>query len=528
MPLGPARPLSFEKRHFAIDRLPCASDRGPFILFISRVVIRVAQHMVLMRLVQPTATHVHRCLCGPPVVSRGPPVALSETIARGGLDTLTRQVEGSLLRHDRILRRQHRPSDHALQVPVDATILSSILEEIALHDFEPLLHALPQNHPDLRCFVRRISSMAATNPLLCEFADGLRSSASPIEPVEDEELYRLMHYCLLLDAVTRAIASDPKLAALVYARLREVVRSTPGWWRPLGLFELAKLLTVEMTLERFIEHRRDRNLPDNFGHIGLPFNILEAVLQDMRLGFMTNAVAGLTLCVARPGQPAGRRRGQGASLSSDSRRAVRMHLPREREWRDLYVSWNLAFTTAYADVPTRFGAPLLAPCVLGAPPDEFMFYRVLALHTHICLFIRRRASQSHASAATLTLPAFLTPAVSLSGAPASNAWRLAMSGEPTNAVALSANDRRRRFLTELWGTINLEAAQRYERRLRLAPFVTAAKLTFRSAFASRRVPYPASLILPPPRTAGYQSLGTAKSARARANRVSRPTAEVVR
>ena len=36
-------------------------------------------------------------------------------------------------------------------------------------------------------------------------------------------------------------------------------------------------------------------------------------------------------------------------------------------------------------------APLLAPCVLGAPSDEFMFHRVLALHTHMCLYIRRRA-----------------------------------------------------------------------------------------------------------------------------------------
>ena len=135
-----------------------------------------------------------------------------------------------------------------------------------------------------------------------------------------------------------------------------------------------------------------------------------------------------------------------------------MHLPHEKEWTDLYVSWNLAFTTAYADAPTRFGAPLLAPCVLGAPPEEFMFHRVLALHTHMCLFIRRRAHEhAYAVAATAapsaSLPAFLSPAVAPS------------AGAPV--VRLNADDRRRRSLTEQWGSINLAAAQRYERRLRL-------------------------------------------------------------
>ena len=61
--------------------------------------------------------------------------------------------------------------------------------------------------------------------------------------------------------------------------LRSAFLFHAGWWRPLGIFELAKLKTVEMTLERFVEHRRAGNLPANFGHIGLPFNILEAVMQ---------------------------------------------------------------------------------------------------------------------------------------------------------------------------------------------------------------------------------------------------------
>jgi hypothetical protein len=437
------------------------------------------------------------------------------------LQGLTRSVEGSLLRHAR-RQRMRAASRHA--VPADPNVMKSLLSELDLDTYEPLLSALPpsmvsaigraaqsEDAPDLRVFVRSISNVAATNPLLCQLAHKLSTSSDELEPVKDVEMYELAHYILLLDAVTRALAADAELAAAVYARLREAVRSTAGWWQPLGLFELAKLCTVEMTLERFVEHRRFANLPSNFGHLGLPFNILEAVLQDLKLGFTSNAAAGLALCVARPGQPSADRPGRGASLSTDGRRAVRMHLPHEKEWTDLYVSWNLAFTTAYADVPTRFGAPLLAPCVLGAPPDEFMFHRVLALHTHMCFFIRRRAHE-HASAAaapsapSASLPAFLSPAVAPS------------AGAPV--VRLNADDRRRRSLTEHWGSINLAAAQRYERRLRLYPFVATAKLGLRSAFSARSVPYPYSLILPPPRTVfrGVVMATRPLSARERAER----------
>ena len=159
----------------------------------------------------------------------------------------------------------------------------------------------------------------------------------------------------------------------------------------------------------------------------------------------------------------------------------------------------MAFTTTYTDTPTRFGAPLLAPVVLGAPPDEFMFHRVLALHAHICLFILRRARAPAADAADATASA-------TSGAAA-----------PRNALGDGAGS-----LALLWGTINLSAAQRYERRLRLLPFVAWAKLNLKSGMAARRVPYPASLILPPPRAVGVVvATRGALSARERAARARR-------
>ena len=44
-----------------------------------------------------------------------------------------------------------------------------------------------------------------------------------------------------------------------------------------------------------------------------------------------------------------------------------MHLPLPREWKALYVAWNLAFTANYQDAP-YFAAALLCPSILGAAP----------------------------------------------------------------------------------------------------------------------------------------------------------------
>ena len=137
--------------------------------------------------------------------------------------------------------------------------------------------------------------------------------------------------------------------------------------------------------------------------------------------------------------------------------------------------------------------------MLGAPPDEFMFYRVLALHLHISFYTRRRAAAAAASAAAARPP----PTFAGGGGGAS---------APDVAARAAAEERRR--LTQLWGSINLQGAARFERRLRLYPFVALTKRWGDSAFASRRLPYPASLILPEPRGAGGAAGAAATGARA--------------
>ena len=64
-------------------------------------------------------------------------------------------------------------------------------------------------------------------------------------------------------------------------------------------------------------------------------------------------------------------------------------MPLPAEWQRLYLSWNLAFTTSWADGP-YFAASLLAPSVAGAPPEEFVFRRAYALHLQITAQMRAR------------------------------------------------------------------------------------------------------------------------------------------
>jgi len=323
----------------------------------------------------------------------------------------------------------------------DRATLAALLAETSLDTCEPLVRALPHRlfhgasgassaaPESLSEFVDEIAELAARNPLLCKLARRLGVEHLRLEGL-DAEIYRLVHYCLLLHLVTGAVTEDPALAEQVYCHMRHAVRSRPNWHSALNWFEVAKLTTVDITLERFAEHRlRRQPLPPNFGHIGLPFNILEAVLQDSRRGHHHNAAAGLALSAARPGSAGA------ASISDDHRCAVQMRLPQPIMWKNMYVSWNMCFTTAYADAP-YFGAALLAPCVLGAKPHEFMFYRTFALHLHISTAILQRDVLGRAS---------------------------------LRDPILSTYDWRDARVSRVWGGLNCEEAHRFEQRLRLLP-----------------------------------------------------------
>ena len=153
------------------------------------------------------------------------------------LHRMSSQLVAAVERHSVRVRPAGAPIHAA-----DGELLFSLLGELRLDSHEPLLRELPSVAPgttpcpadvgaavDLRAFVGAVGASAAANPLLCILAERLSSSAVPSE-LDDESAYQLVHHCLLLDLVTRALAADPELAAAVYARARGTVHATEGWW----------------------------------------------------------------------------------------------------------------------------------------------------------------------------------------------------------------------------------------------------------------------------------------------------------
>lgn len=339
----------------------------------------------------------------------------------------TRSIYDALKRHQ---RGEASPR-------VDSDLLTAFLTDLQLHNMPELLARLPHgtvrsasgqaeaSSTSLARFLLRavkpIARSERVTAMWSDLANGSRDAPS------DEEVHRMVHYCLCLHLITRELAAAPSLARSVLQHQQRALRQTKDWWMHLSAFEHAKLITLERALYFFGLHRDgELPIPQNFGRIGLPFNILEAVLQDALIyRKFDNAWAGVPLILARPG-----RAGQSASLSDDGRRAVRMHLPLAEDWRDLYVTWNLAFTASYKDAP-YFSAALLCPCILGAPADEFMYHRTFALHLHASAQIRARCRRG------------VGP------------------GERVQAERDWAASFRAAGLTDAWGARNLREAQRY-------------------------------------------------------------------
>lgn len=234
-------------------------------------------------------------------------------------------------------------------VAVRPRLLTSFLSELGLDNCEPLLSKLPRgmvygasglvdpHEYSLRRYVSTVAKQVKDLKLLSKMlleTNNVRGMALMV-PDDDEDIASIVHYSFFIHLITRAMVEDVDLLETVVQRLAAAMRSSSSWWRHLTLFEHAKMLTVELTMRKYIAARRTASVPQNFGHVGLPVNILEAVIEDLRFGRMDNAYAGLALTRARPAQL-----GEGASVSSDSRRAVKMNLPVASSWRELYISWN--------------------------------------------------------------------------------------------------------------------------------------------------------------------------------------------
>jgi hypothetical protein len=309
-------------------------------------------------------------------------------------------------------------------IPVDPHLSKALLDNMGVGGCPSLLEVLPRNFivgangapapsADLCTFVSALAGVVASNPHLLSVLEASSAGEMSETSCSDEELYRIVHHHIVLELVTNACACDPQLAKVIFACARQALYEKE---RPLTAWENIKTRLIEMSLELFDKYRIENPIYEQFGSIGVPVNILHGGLKDLSGGHFHNAWASIPLALARPGHAC-------ASVSNDTRRVVLMHTPLPKEWKDLYISLNLALVGSFwADVP-YFAAALLVPCIHEAPDEEFLFYRAYALYLQIVAHARARGANSRGS----------TP-------------------------AQGSHDWRNKQILELWGRTNARAA----------------------------------------------------------------------
>ena len=160
---------------------------------------------------------------------------------------------------------------------ISSETLTAFLSDLRLDSFEPLLARLPAGtfvgatgppigstdlrrfvagvvrvsqwfvvgylstipNPDLTRFVVAVARAAADNPQLLSMLRDCRAMETP----SDEEVHRLVHYCLCLHLITKELAISPQLASEVLEHQCNALRASKDWWKFLSAFEHAKLIT---------------------------------------------------------------------------------------------------------------------------------------------------------------------------------------------------------------------------------------------------------------------------------------------
>jgi hypothetical protein len=237
--------------------------------------------------------------------------------------------------------------------------------------------------------VDEVARCAGANPYLSEF----------LSRAEGETFDRLYHkvymegatvlpsvvtYALLLERLTQAMRNDWRLIQAC----REIwlrARDAEDMKSQLIVFERAKVLSIDVPIKRALEFHESGSVAPQFGRVLLPMNIIEAMVEDIRLGNRDNAASAWPLVKDRPGSWASEANtGEVAARWSEDRKAILLSFALPCRWADLYATWNLAFVSHYGDFP-YWMTKLLIPQVNGYQdsPEEYLHNRVLALYCHL-------------------------------------------------------------------------------------------------------------------------------------------------
>ena len=257
--------------------------------------------------------------------------------------------------------------------------------------------------------IQEIARVAKLNPILVVAAAKFREQSNWKEsfpaPGEnrDAELRKAVTYCYLLHCIAKTYANEPPKTELPGGQTTfaeklldhfDELYDSFKWEGLMTEFEHSKKIALFTFWKQFfVRHKKGKGFgPEKFLRAPLlSINILEAMVQDLKKGYIDNACCGFEL-ILEPGNKT--LKGTGGTndyiwTRPDGRQSgvLCIQSPLPIIWNNLYTSWNLAFCSdQYSDWPFFF-AKLLNPAVLGSYHEVdagiFLALRVSTLLVHI-------------------------------------------------------------------------------------------------------------------------------------------------
>ncbi len=252
-----------------------------------------------------------------------------------------------------------------------------------LKSFVPVASPYLSNPYNLAPFIEQIKKGIVTkHPAIGAFlCEALKKNLFTGASAYHARVKRLVHQTFLLNLIVEKMLADLTFMNEVHTYFDEKAKS-------LGLpesflaqaktiykathspFETAKMLTVDVSINQYIDYRTRIQLNSNdlTAKIrGLKTNILEATTADLSRGYLDNVKTGFILASS----PVRKLWVEGPNLD------VKQHFV--DGWAELYQTWNLAFMTGNLKELDMMYPKLLIPVLVNAEPDDYLYRRGVAL-----------------------------------------------------------------------------------------------------------------------------------------------------
>ncbi|MDP3936139.1 MAG: hypothetical protein Q8Q56_04045 [Alphaproteobacteria bacterium] len=208
--------------------------------------------------------------------------------------------------------------------------------------------------------------------LLTEDTDKLKEQLDEIGP-------DLLTYAMVLENITKAMAKDPSVLALVHLEFQGHEKELAKMSIP----HAVKYYSVKAAIKKALKAHEVKKVPGDFSSMLLPMNIAEAAVLDLFYGKFGNSKAAWSLIKHGPGDYVDPLTGAAPACFNQEETAIAINMPFSEDWANLYASWNLGFVSSLSAFPYH-AAKLLIPQVNAyhGAPGLYMYNRVCALYVH--------------------------------------------------------------------------------------------------------------------------------------------------